>query len=193
MIRVHTEDSLFGTQVKLKFDNGNNLNINYYGDLDLYFTPETRDDKVASIFEINPEEDPILYQMFKDFYYKMVSYKPVRNVEKKFRREERSRERRLIKDGIIEWISDGESIEDGSRMIIYTQNNNICIYMESGLTKDGLPNNTVRVSSNNSRYGNFWVPFAELYDSLCKNRLENHQITIPEYMLSLRVKEVEKQ
>ena len=188
MIRVNKYDDNVGEQLSLKFKNNYVLNINLGTDLNIYFTPECEEDRYGYSFEIDPNEDEEIFNMFDKLYTKITKYKPMDEVDKEFKKQDKNNNRPLVKDGIIEWLSDGMDEKTASRLLFYKQSGKLFMFLEEGRIDKETTVKSVKIDTKNSRYKKFFIPFIELYGDLCFYVPENHQITMDEYLLTRRKK-----
>lgn len=179
MIKVEKYNEEIGTPILLRFQNGNNLSINFLEDFDLSFLPETKSDSASCMFEIDVD-DIDLHSIFFELYSRISTYKPEGKKERKFKRQDRKRTHPLVSNGIIEWLSDGE--KNANKMYLYLQGRKIVLFFERVL-EDG--SRAVKVKTRNSSYGNFNIPFIYMYGRLCDTDFEKKQNN--EYLLSLKI------
>ena len=189
MVKVLKYDNEFGHQVKLDFNGDKSLEIMYGGNLDLYFIPNFYKSKKDHIFEINKLDDPDLYNIFNNLFRKVTEYKAIDNkVDNTFKKQDKLRTHPLVKDEMITWISDDDPEDIASQVTIFKQGDKICLFFQEGKHQNGFKTNAIRISTDGSRYGHFFIPFMELYSDILKQDFDYHQITIDEYLLSLKHK-----
>lgn len=186
MIRVNKYDDNVGEQLSLKFENNNVLNINLESDLNLYFTPESEEKRYGYSFQIDPNEDEDLYNIFNKLYERISKYNISGEVDRDFKKQDKKSNRPLVKDGIIEWLSDGMDEKNASRLLFYKQSGKLFMFLEEGRIDKDTRVKSVKIDTKNSRYKKFFIPFIELYGDLCFYVPENQQITMDEYLLTIR-------
>ncbi len=187
MIKVNKYTDQFGIQILLDFEDGKKMNIYYGGNLDLYFMPYSENKKDTYLFEINQKDNYDLYNIFNNMFNSVIEYKAIDGkVDKRFKKEEKYRKHPLVKDKMITWISDEAPEDVASSVNIFKQGNNICLFFNQGKDQLGMTATSVRFSTSGSRYDSFFVPFMDLYRNICATDFECHQITMDEYLLSLK-------
>ena len=180
MIKIEKFEDEYGKQAILHFENNDAININYYGNNDLYFTPESDDLKDSYHFEIDALNDNDLYNLFNSLFY---------NIENEIKKFKIIGEYPLIKNNTIKWVSDDDPYNIASKMIISKEEDKILIDFKDGKNIYGDETKTVRVCTDGSRYGYLFVPFMKLYNDLFEIDPNYHQYNFDEYMLMLKRKE----
>ncbi len=189
MIKVEKYTNEMGEQLRLIFENGNVININFAANLDLYFTPWSKEYQKDYTFEIDNIDDYDLYKIFNDLFQKVVHYRNLDgNVDESFKKNDKRSDNPLVKDNVITWISDDDPTSIASRLSIYKTKNKICLDFKEGRHEEGFIAKPIRFRTSGSRYGYFYIPFIELYGNICSKDFSTHQYSLDEYLLALRRK-----
>lgn len=187
MINVKKWENEFGKQLILQFENEDEININFGGNLDLYFTPSSKEYKQNYLFEIDELEDYDLYQFFNNMFKKVVKYKISEDrVDTAFKKHDKFSKRPLVKDNIINWISDDDPEEIASSVTFFKEKGKICVFFREGVHQEGMKAKSVRFRTSGSRYNKFFIPFIELYGNICNHDFTTHQYSFDEYLLRLK-------
>lgn len=187
MIRVKKYEDEMGEQFILKFEDGTDLNINYCRNLDLYFLPKSHDDKTNFLLEIDPEEDPELFNIFFNVFNRISTYKALDGkVDKDFKKQEKYQKYPLVQNDMVVWRSDDDPAEIASKMTIYMLNGRVCMFFEEGMHQEGIPTNAVRIRTDGSRYGKFFAVFMDMYRQLCSTDFGPREFGEEEISLLLR-------
>lgn len=186
MILVNKYKNEFGNQIKLIFSNGQTLYILFAGNQDLYIIHRENTSSDSCEFEIT-EDDYELYCIFDKLYTNIVEYKPYDNkVDNIFKESEKYKQYPLVKNDEIYFYSDDDPEEIASLLKISKNDGIISLYLKYGTHLEGMKSNGIRIRTNGSRYGLFYIPFMQMYNEINETNFEYHQVTIEEYMKKLK-------
>ncbi len=189
MIKVKKYKDEFGNQIELEFSKDEILNINYGGNLDLYISYISKIDLNEFNCSITPE-DYDLYNIFDKLYNSITEYRPFNDeyVDDKFKYYDERRAYPLVKDKVISFHSDDDPVGKGSMLEISKEDDKINISIKNGPEIEGFEIHGIRIRTDGCRYGSFYVPFMTMYNDINKTDFDVHQITMDEYVKSLKLK-----
>ena len=110
----------------------------------------------------------------------------LKNINNQIKAFEIKGEYPLIKNNIIKWVSDDNPFNVASKMIISKKDDKIIIVFKGGKNQYGDETKSVKINTENSRYGQLFIPFIQLYEELFEIDPNYHQINFDEYMLMLK-------
>ena len=186
MISVNKYKNEFGNQIKLIFPSEQALYILFAGNQDLYIIHRGNTSNNSCDFEIT-KDDYELYCIFDKLYTSVIEYKPYDNKEDTtFKESERYKQYPLVKNNEIYFYSDDDPEDIATLLKITKKNRVITLSLKYGMHLEGMKSNGIRIRTNGSRYGLFYVPFMQMYNEINETNFEYHQVTIEEYMKKLK-------
>lgn len=156
------------------------FSIHKGGTLDVYWGHEY-DDKQKS-FSINKENFRV-YKLFENLYHSLSMNED--SIKNELLRRNGAHPKPSSREDLILWYSDEESIDKANALKISKHKDfyNVEIIKNDNSYDYGC---VVRIRTSGSRYGDFYLPFVEMYSKLLEYDFDQYQIDIDEYLVSKR-------
>ena len=160
------------SDITLTYGDGTSLDIWFARNLDLYFALSGK----GNTFIID-ESNTFVYDAFDKFYTNLINCNlPYENIDKELIKKYTNYEK-LVKDNKITWVSDDDTKEDASVLIIEKVNNSFVLTFQKG-KKDIDRYISVRICNSGSYYKPFNVNFMYLFHELLKINYEQVYIDV---------------
>ena len=201
MITIKKElDELNCYKYLIQTDEGS-FEINWGGDLDLYWEYVSDDNKNDSYKIDITKENYFLYSLFDEIYDSVITcnpykYAPKENLYNPFEKDIFNKDvvairsmEYLLEDEGITWISDDGTKEDGARVTIKKCDDKYELTFKRGYS-DGYKTHGIRFRNSGSRYTPFNTSFVTMYNKLKYYDEDNRQIHMEEYIYSEKIKKM---
>ena len=171
MIQIRFNKNVWGYFSFIISTDEGDFQISFAGNLDLYFLYMHKGNILdcPEAYSITiTKENEFLYNLFDKLYLAIKSGNPFINVKQDFVEELYGNPENLFKNESIDWYSDECYYEIASRLIIKQEKDKYIVTFVRSKEDEGVNFLTyaVRISTSGSRYGNYFIPFMEMYKEL---------------------------